>query len=53
MVPRNIWIASFEHVQDGAQRDRTFDREFYLGADLCEGSQMLRKDDSDHVGSIR
>jgi hypothetical protein len=42
-------IAGLERVQHRALRDRGFDFESYLGADLGQGAEMEGEDYADHV----
>ena len=47
-------IASLQCVEDGALRDWAVDFERYFAADVSQGSQVLRKFDSNHcIHSVR
>ena len=50
--PAQHRIAGFKRVEDGALRGWTPDVEFDLAANLRQGSQMVRKDNSDHIAVI-
>jgi hypothetical protein len=49
--PTKHRVASLERGEDAALRDLALDVERHLGADLCECSQMMWENDSNH-GSV-
>ena len=50
--PAQHRIAGLKRVEDRALRDRALDIELDLTTNLRQGSQMVRKDDADHIGVI-
>src|SRR5260370_31060080 len=42
-------IAGLDRVEDQAQRGLALDRNLYVAANTCQGSQVLREHNSDHI----
>jgi len=47
--PAQHRIAGLNRVEDQAQRGLAFDLDFHVAVNTCQGSQVLREHNSDHI----